>query len=368
MKRSLIFILAGALILFVFTQCESGAIKDARSLLQAGETDQAIEKLTLALEAKPDDADAHYMLATIYLTKREYVKMCEHFDKSLAISGKHLVEVELTRMQAFNECLNSSIELVNSAFDETEEEKTNEMLHQSIDMLNNALAISDDPRPYGILGTVYLNLQDFENAEKNMLKALEADSTNKNVLHQLGILKYNNAIMNDNDQELFKEAIYYFEKYLLHYPEERANLEVLGSAYEQTSQEDKAIAYYDQLLTDNPNRINARLQLGVLKYNKGDIEGASVEFNKALELEPENITALKNVTVPIWNDLQKKLGDKTDTEDDWKVILPYLEKITQLDKTDADYWEYLAIAYIKLGDKDKSDEAMKKADNLRKYK
>jgi len=97
------------------------------------------------------------------------------------------------------------------------------------------------------------------------------------------------------------------------------------------------------------------------------------QFKKATEIDPVYVNAIYNLGVAYlkWGD---KLNEEADAKgmksDNYKTkieaALPYLEKVVQLDATQADMWETLGKAYSILSKQADAKNAFDKADQLRK--
>ena len=55
------------------------------------------------------------------------------------------------------------------------------------------------------------------------------------------------------------------------------------------------IGELEEVVAQDPAAINARLELGVLRFNLQDIPAAMEQWNAVLEIDPDNVTALYNV-------------------------------------------------------------------------
>ena len=110
----------------------------------------------------------------------------------------------------------------------------------------------------------------------------------------------------------------------------------------------------------DPNDKDAFFHLGLLYLSRAQILDAGVRqdsdfaqvevfFKKSLELDPQDPEALKYLGFTLLN--EKK----------WEEAGSCLEKLVESVPTDREAWGYLAIAYARLGKKDKAEEAFKKS-------
>ncbi len=366
MKRFTPVLVIIILAVFAFVNCENPALKGAKIYITKNQLDKAKEQLEIALEATPDDPEVNYLLGSVYLKEKNYVKMNEYYDKCLETSTKpeHRLNIELDRNRAFNMNFNGAVRILNASFDEQEKEKRDEMMQQSVDYLTTALEILKDARAYEARGTAYLNLGEHDKAKEDYKITLVTDPQAKTALLQMGVMLYNEA-HDTEDSTLFGSASKYYEKYLEFYPDEKMAVYELAYCYEKMGKREEAIAFYESILSENPGNVDVFVQYGVSLFGIGDTDGAIAQFMKALAIDPENLVVNKNIAFPLFYKSYEKIKDDGDTREEWEEILPYMMKVSELEPNNADAWEALAIIYIKLDQKEKSDEAMLKAKELR---
>jgi len=368
MKRFSLGILLISIIAFAFSQCESPALQGAKVYLRQGQPEKAKEQLLLEIQANPANAEAHYLVGRIYYDEGDYVNMKKYFDNSIEISPKYERSINQTINRAFSENYNVGLRFLKTSNAETDEEKRNQLWNQSIEKMETALVRREDKMAYEGMGVAYLQLGQKDKAEEFFNKTLSLDPQNKQSLINMGIMKFNMAVENDDDLNFYKESVHYFEEFIKYYPQERYNAIELGLAYEKLGETEKANEFYENVLKEQPNNIDIMIQLGVVKFNSGDQDSALELFKKALEIEPDNIVALKNISFPLFYRVYDKISTSTDTKEDWNMILPYMEKVAKLDPKDGDAWFALSIIYIKLDMREKAEEAAKKADAIKKGK
>ncbi len=93
----------------------------------------------------------------------------------------------------------------------------------------------------------------------------------------------------------------------------------LADAYRKNGNLDKAIEICEEGLSRHPDYISARIIMGKCFYDKGASERAKTEFEKATELDSENMVALKF------------LGDIYLAEDDRERASDYYQKLLAID-------------------------------------
>ncbi|MGF7185580.1 tetratricopeptide (TPR) repeat protein [Desulfitispora alkaliphila] len=132
----------------------------------------------------------------------------------------------------------------------------------------SATISKDDPpseRPYG-MGDINQILQDINSAE-SYLQDNPADSE---VLEVLGNLYYGAGYAYKYDSEDQHKASHYFEH---------------------------AIAYYQQVLEEDPNNINVRIDMATVAFWSEDYAFAKKHFLKGIESHPEYLNARINYGV-----------------------------------------------------------------------
>ncbi len=134
----------------------------------------------------------------------------------------------------------------------------------------------------------------------------------------------------------------------------------------QSAQEDydrqfvKAESDFQKTTEINPGDKDAFFHLGLLYVSRAQILGKGEEqnhnfsqaedsFKKSLKLDPQDA------------EIMKYLGFTLLSQEKWEEASLHLEKLVGLDPTDREAWGYLAIAYARLGEKDKAEEAFKKS-------
>ena len=132
---------------------------------------------------------------------------------------------------------------------------------EAIDYLQKAIEVSpDEPQLYDVLGLIYENIKDTDNAIENIKKALELNPDYAEALSHLGRLYYNAGIEaraeadNITDirlynearkkvDELYKEAIPYFEKAYQLNPEDHDAVFALRNIYYSLGNNDEYLKW-----------------------------------------------------------------------------------------------------------------------------
>ena len=264
-----------------------------------------------------------------------------------------------------------------------------DQLDQALGYYRKALQYKpDDPGVMNDYAVTLLAANKFDEALALYQKILQTDSANVNALVNLAMIY---ARGGDNQKALstyskivsvdpeYKDA--YFNRGLLYLTESQkqaSEVKLDKDAYTKKPKDKELSAQYQSSL-ENYNRVfadaeadfrkttqidpqdkDAYFHLGLLYLSRAQLleTGKSQEdnyaqaegfFKKSLELEPQNTDAMKY------------LGFTLLSEKKWEEATVQLEKLVELNSADREAWGYLAIAYARLGKKDKADAAFKKS-------
>jgi tetratricopeptide (TPR) repeat protein len=124
-------------------------------------------------------------------------------------------------------------------------------------------------------------VQTFKEKEQTYLGLLESNPGDFNALVGLGNLYF------DNQQ--FQLAINMYERALKAEPKNTFVRTDLGVAYFNLGLTDTAIEEFQKVLKQNPNHVTAHYNFGIVLWKgKNDFEGAKNEFQKVIELAPND--------------------------------------------------------------------------------
>jgi tetratricopeptide (TPR) repeat protein len=232
-------------------------LKEALALHSAGKIQQAKDIYTQILASDPHNADAHYLLGTVYhqtgdnITAESMIlKAVEMHPERLGYrinlgvvyeaSGK-LQEAEKTYSEALLLHPDDPLVLFNLANCYTAQKK----FEDAVPCYKKVVAINPDhPAAFGSMGYCYLALDQLENAIDALLKARKLDPAN--IDHQ-----YN-----------------------------------LGICYQRTGDLDNGLVLFNNLTSLAPNNHLVHYQAGYCLFKKNQFEKAEQAFRKALLLHP----------------------------------------------------------------------------------
>lgn len=91
-------------------------------------------------------------------------------------------------------------------------------------------------------------------------------------------------------------------------PANRDLLVQVGKIYQSTHQFKEAAEYYDKAVQADPKNVAVRTNLAASLYYNGDVDGAIVQLQKALEYDPKDANSLFNLGMIKWQGKQDAKG------------------------------------------------------------
>jgi tetratricopeptide (TPR) repeat protein len=275
-------------------QASSGYfIETGVKAFEEGDRVRARELLNKALEADPNSAQTHYVLALSFDEQQDFQQVEDHLKEAIRLDPKFYLA------RSF---------LGDLYFGKGDFEKAIEQYEFAIAITN------DDPAVFNNMGLAYMNLERYGSAIPNLEKAIALNPTNVETRHNLaavyrdygmldkaaesfvGIIRMNPGypnVHNDlgniyrkqgRDQEALKEyraTIAYGQKRLLPSSRDPQLLVELAHAYSQIKEYETAKKLVDEALAANPNDSNAYLTLANIYRNSNQLEAALDVLDKA---------------------------------------------------------------------------------------
>jgi len=329
--------------------------------------DKSIDAFNSAIEIEPDSADTYKNLAFVYMGSQEYDNAISPLEKLIEIGKKQSGDIGLPD-------IGDNISNLESKFGRPDQ--VVETKYKNIEATQY----------------IYNNYNLYVYIEKNQVVGYQRikNSSDSGVLDGYKFLseifyvkgveyknKYdNNKVLSDSLEAMkyFDKAISVAEQGRKKYPDDSDILLTLSNAYIGANKIEVAIDAFKTGVEKDPSNQYYRYNYGVLLLGKNDFAGAEEQFKKALEIDPEYYNASYNLAVTYvkWgayiNKVADEKGDLNNKEykEKYQKALPYLEKIVQNKKDDAQMWELLGKVYSVLGMQDDAGNAFKKADELRK--
>lgn len=254
--------------------------------------------------------------------------------------------------------------------------------HRAIDLLFRALELSDDPADvHSLLGMEYLYLDDYRNARKHFLICLELDEEDYSALY--------NAIYCFDFLGERAEAIEFLNSYIDKHPYSEVAWHQLGKEFLQLKQYEKALGAFEFAIIADEHFIGAYLEMGKVLEKLRRYNEAINTYSLAQELgEP---TAFAYLRI---GKCFKKLGcheqslkyfKKSVKEDplldrgwmaltdyyidrlDYQNALVQIEKATDIDSENSQYWSRYAKIYKSLNLYEEAEYGYKRSLELGNY-
>ncbi len=154
------------------------------------------------------------------------------------------------------------------------------------------LCLYYEEKPPSILFTILCKVSDWldekEEAKRYAAKGLEINPENEELLELYSIILL--------DEQNYKDALVYLKRLRDKKPYDLSILFSLAEVYDRLGDEDGLIDVYNRMVQINPSLVSAYLNLGYI-YTKRAVFGlAEKEYQKVLELDPDNEKAIFYLT------------------------------------------------------------------------
>lgn len=270
-------------------------------LREQGRPDEAREVLVRAVRLTGEDADGHYLLASILATTGPRDAEILHLQKAIELRpdlepARQQLITTLTKSGMFAEatrlCDESIAILPNSAelhfyrSNLYERSGEKELAIESCKRALNLNPASIDAQQS--LSRLLLDTQQFEQAESSYRREIQLSPEHFGPYHQLGVVLY---LM-----KRYAESIEQFKRAISLNPRSGATYFSLGDAYtefDNDSEEGLALARtsYEKAVELEPNDSRFHCSLGFSYWSGAQLERARSSFDRAVELNPDNAKA-----------------------------------------------------------------------------
>jgi tetratricopeptide (TPR) repeat protein len=292
-------------------------------LFQQNDPDRAMAQLEKALQANPNDAEAHYLLGQVYVRKKLYPDMLKEFDSSLAIKNKFKSKIDSTKNKIFFSLYNSAVNDFN-----------NSKLDRAIEDLKVAVMIEpQDQQGWALLGKSLIRNTQQDEAITALSKAVELDPNFEVISDHVLLMQIY------YEQGQLEEALNAATE-ILRFDESNIDaVKVSAFCYNALGQTEKALEYYENLLQDQPDDADLVFNLGLLYEDMGQYDEAVSYLMKAFELNPTDLEAVLHCA-------QVFLEIKNDN---MKAVECY-EKALEIDPDNVGILNNLGVALIRAGE------------------
>lgn len=142
------------------------------------------------------------------------------------------------------------------------------------------------------------------------------------------------------------------ERYVAMYPQVADAWAILGNAYRDSEQLDKALEAYRQAILVDASAVAAHTGMGIVFRRRGEYRRALDAYQRALQFEPNKAETYSSMMVVAWK------MDRTD------LALQFAERGYELDQSDPVIASNLAMAYHMNEQYDERDRMVEVAEQL----
>ncbi len=398
---------------------QSMEMTSAKLYIQQNEWDKAIHWLEEAVKKKPDNAEAHFLLAQGYGQKGRMADMItefaatEQYDKK----GKYTKEIKAFRQKYFADSFNAGVKAFNEQNFELAAEKfsMSAMVDPSQVASFQNLTVAYRQVENDIeAGTPCDGCSTNEHEWDPMVARCRDKSTAeyakfccckdaKDQLYGVIVNSYQTLIKMQPDSLMHYMALsdYYkskkqFDKsaallaeVVQKHPNDARVLAELAITYDYLGKSDDAFKMYEQALVNKPDDKDLRFNYGRLFLMREDYDNAITQFMKVVEIQPDDFEANYNIGISHLKigervdkemreideaasknkqkpDAQKMAEMKTAAKQHFDAAIPYLEKAVTIKADQSAVWFNLGVGYTRVGIDAKAKEAFAKAEELEK--
>jgi len=387
MKKALSILVVLSMVLGLSAfQCASTELTSAKLYIQQKNYNKAKEALEKEIAKNAASDEGFYLLGYLNGEQGDLQSMIKNFDKSLAISKKFEKNIDDYKKFQWQDSFNKGVGFFNKGTKVTDKDSSKVFFNKSIESFQNCTIVEPDT------ASSYQNMfYSMINAGRNeaelevpLLKIIELKSSPQAYV-DLSKVYSNQAIILMNsfqdtknvDDSVKAMAIYDKEIKLLEgaqdkYPDDAKILAQLSNAYVDANKMDVAMKAFEKGIEKDPTNEVYRYNYGVLLLGGNNFQEAANQFQKAIDLKNDYVSAHYNLGVTFlkWGAKLQEKAIEEDSDD-----LTYKEKFTAavaplerylLDNPeDAQIWNFLGKVYANLGQTEKSKEAFEKADLYR---
>jgi tetratricopeptide (TPR) repeat protein len=330
------FILVSTLPIQAQTKVRNGkmAVTSAKVRLKYKKYDEALEILEEGRKIDPDHAPLYPLLGSLYIKNKDYVKADSCLDIAVSLNSKFKKEVEEIRLEEWAKLVNIGAKALKG-----------EDFDTAIKVLTAATILhSRGVEAYINLAASFTNYGQHRKAIDPFLTSIALDPENVDIKLDLARV-YGFLGHPDSSKIYYKQAIQA-------QPENISIKEGLAECYLREGSLDSASTLYSELMKQEEVNPNVAFNAALVEFQRENWEGAEQAFIVVIEADPEDIEALANLSVSMMQ------------QNKYKEVIPYLEKIVDMDGDNKEAWGSLVVAYAQVGMNDKASMAHKKYQEL----
>ena len=374
MKRLVIMLgLLSMIFGIVAFDCSSSSLNGAKSYMdpKVHNYGKAREMLNQEIATNPKSDEAYFLLGKIDGIEKNYKAMMDDFDKCLAISNKFASDVEYQKATYLKSEAERGITLYNLAY---KGDSTTANYTRALKAFDNAMMIAPDSS-FVLENYVYtainLGRNDLLEAPLQRWVKVSRKAYPATLLGRLYI-EYGNKAKDNNDVDganaYYGKAIDILNAARIKYNSDPAVLEILTNAYLYAKRVDEAKKAFLDGIKEQPDNKTYRYNYGTILLNIKEYTGAEEQLKKAIEIDGNYLDAIYNLAACYVNwgvDIHEKDAANTTYQEKIKLAIPLLLKYLEQKPEDANVWDTLGRAYAGTGSTKESENAYKKADQLR---
>lgn len=377
-------------------QCGSAEVTSAKLYLQREDWPNAERALAKETEKNPANAEAWYLLGQTRLKRGDISEklndvdsmgihfrgMLDAYKKSLEISKEAEPKINIEWIYAWQKSLNYGVNLFNSSIKAAAASKEDASAMRKNALKAYELAIALMPDSIVAYENAAYALHADGQIEKEMEYLQKARKIRPTLDVLISIINYNRQKAGDalakNDSAT---ALTYFDLSIADLkearnmdPQNKDLLDVMTDSYLKAGRTSEAKSIMREGLVLDPANKLYQYNLGVLLMESDSLTEALNHFNAALQTDPNYEVALQNAAVSemrMGDKIKKAAQDDTKKSGDksylvhFKKAVGYFEKLTGLKPEEPSFWEYLATAYLNVGNLKRAQTAVDIADVVR---
>lgn len=315
-----------------------GAYFAGRLYIALDNTGKAENYLSEVVKLKPDELEAHYLLASVYAKQRNYSSAVSSYKKIIELNpngdsahlGLGMVYLRMMRWKDALEPLNKAIQInldnveayyhMGNAYEELKE------FNKATEAYKNYLKQNpkNSEAAYNRLGVCQMELKQYEDATVSFQEALKTNSQDLEINFKLA-QAYQNAGLYDDAAKKYillaklspKAAIAYFGTVI--------------RMYDEAKIPDKAVEAAQMMIEIDPNNSDAIYNLGFMYIKMEKYDEAIEAFNKVIEIRPDMEYAYIQIGF-CYNKMKK-----------YKESVAIYEKLVKVSPNNADGWYSIGI-------------------------
>lgn len=362
MKSMRSWIIGSSLVLmsiFILIGCQSQELTSAKLYIQQKNYERAEENLLRAEQTEPDNPEVPYLLGSdVYAPNKEWKKMNDAFERSLAIGDKYKNDIHKVRLKYWTDEFNAGAKKYNAAVDTTGDSQT-ALFNNAIKNFEQAVIIlPDKPETYGSLATAYRMTDQIDRALRTFKQAIEKNPDNFAIL-----VNYGTMLVQEGKTA---EALNVLNKAYDLKPSNTDVIKSLANLYVKNEQPEKALEMYAAAVQEEPENPDLYFNKAMLYVQmSGEVDGeknpdkmkelyqnAVDNLEKSLQYNPDDYVA------------KVRLGEIYEALENWAKAIDVFEDVLKTHPDNYQVMRKLAVAVYRQGDPQRGQELLDRAKKL----